>query len=314
MPEARAVVFSAPHRLELRQLELVPPRDEDEVLVAVEWTGISTGTESLLFHGRMPPFPGLAYPLVPGYEAVGRIVEAGPRCDLAVGTSVFVPGSTCFEGVRCLFGGAGSLLRVAASRVVPLPEGLGERGVLLALAATARHALRGGDGVPPDVVVGHGVLGRLIARQAVAAGGSPVVWEKDPSRRHGGVGYRVIAPEDDPRADYARIYDASGDASILDALIRRLAKGGEITLAGFYAERLGLDFPAAFLKEARLRVAAEWSNRDLLDVASLVANGELDLGELVTHRRDAAAAADAYQIAFEEPECLKMIVDWRDSA
>ena len=44
----------------------------------IEWSGISTGTEKLLWSGRMPPFPGMGYPLVPGYESVGRIV-AGRR-------------------------------------------------------------------------------------------------------------------------------------------------------------------------------------------------------------------------------------------
>ena len=47
------------------------------MLVEVDYSGISTGTEKLLFNGRMPAFPGMGYPLVPGYESVGRIVDAG---------------------------------------------------------------------------------------------------------------------------------------------------------------------------------------------------------------------------------------------
>ena len=46
------------------------PRDLE---VAVSFSGISTGTERLLWEGTMPPFPGLSYPLVPGYETVGTI-------------------------------------------------------------------------------------------------------------------------------------------------------------------------------------------------------------------------------------------------
>ena len=48
-----------------------------DVVVRTEWTGVSTGTERLLFDGRMPPFPGLGYPLVPGYETVGVVESAG---------------------------------------------------------------------------------------------------------------------------------------------------------------------------------------------------------------------------------------------
>ena len=66
-----AVVLEEPERLVLSRLPLPEPGEED-VVVDIEWSGISTGTERLLWSGRMPPFPGLGYPLVPGYESVGR--------------------------------------------------------------------------------------------------------------------------------------------------------------------------------------------------------------------------------------------------
>ena len=49
----------------------------DDVVVDIEYSGISTGTERLLWTGRMPAFPGMGYPLVPGYESVGRVVGCG---------------------------------------------------------------------------------------------------------------------------------------------------------------------------------------------------------------------------------------------
>jgi len=52
---------------------------QTDVVVDLAWSGVSAGTERLLWSGDMPPFPGLGYPLVPGYESVGRVVEAGPR-------------------------------------------------------------------------------------------------------------------------------------------------------------------------------------------------------------------------------------------
>ena len=93
----------------------------------------------------MPNFPGMGYPLVPGYETVGRVVEAGPESRVAVGAQVFVPGARCFGAVRGLHGGASSRLVAPGARVVPVSESLGEKAVLLALAATALHALSGSD-------------------------------------------------------------------------------------------------------------------------------------------------------------------------
>ena len=114
---ALAVVFDAPERLSLSQVELVSPGDDD-VVVDVQWSGISTGTERLLWSGRMPPFPGMGYPLVPGYESVGRIRSVGANSGYEPGECVFVPGSRGFKDVRGLFGGAASQLVVPGARAI----------------------------------------------------------------------------------------------------------------------------------------------------------------------------------------------------
>lgn len=309
--DAFAVVLDKPESLSLTRLVLNAPGDAD-VVVDVDWSGISTGTERLLWQGRMPPFPGMGYPLVPGYESVGRIVASGRDNPGRVGDTVFVPGANCFGDVRGLFGGAASRLVVPAARTVPVDPRLGEQGVLLALAATAWHAIAPPVANMPDLIVGHGVLGRLLARLVVGTGGTPpVVWETNPVRADGAQGYPVTHPDDDPRRDYRCICDVSGDSSLLDTLIARLAPGGEIVLAGFYADRLSFAFPPAFMREARIRIAAEFRPRDLEAVRAAIDDGRLTLDGLITHREDAAEAPAAYRTAFGDPACLKMILDWR---
>ncbi len=312
--EALAVVFERPEQLAVRELAMKSPNDED-VVVEVHWSGISTGTERLLWSGRMPAFPGLGYPLVPGYESVGRVAHAGGRSGRRVGEAVFVPGAHCFGEVRGLFGGAAARLVVPGARALPIDADLGERAILLALAATAEHALAAPGARPPELIVGHGVLGRLLARLTLLRGHpAPQVWEQDPRRRAGAEGYAAIDPAEDDRRAYDCIYDASGDAASLDRWIGLLARGGEIVLAGFYVEPLRFAFPPAFAREARLRVAAEWSPRDLTAVKRYVESGQLSLDGLITHRERAGNAASAYRTAFEDPACLKMILDWRATA
>jgi len=304
-----AVVLKSPGQLELSRVGLCAPTAAD-VVVDMQWSGISTGTERLLYTGRMPPFPGMGYPLVPGYESVGRVVEAGTRSERAEGDLVFVPGANCYENARGLFGGAAARVVVAGARTIPISTDLGEQGILLALAATAEHALAGGT--PPQLIVGHGALGRLLARLTVAHGHTaPTVWETNARRAEGAEGYRVCDPADDERRDYASIVDVSGDAGLLDTLIGRLAPGGEIVLAGFYSEALSFAFPPAFMREARLRVAAQWQPSDLTSVSALLADHRLSLDGLITHRHAANDAASAYRIAFDDPDCLKMVLDWR---
>ena len=306
---SNAIIIRQPERVELGALPLNAPGDAD-VLVDVAYSGISTGTERLFWSGRMPEFPGMGYPLVPGYESVGRIVEAGAAQRGRVGEFVFVPGANCFGGVRGLFGASASRLVVPGARALTVDENLGERAALMALAATAIHASAGGA-AQPELIVGHGVLGRLLARLACLAGGVPTVWEHHPARQAGAAGYTVCAPEADARHDYRTIYDASGDPAVLDTLIRRLAPGGEIVLVGFYPKNIDFAFAPAFMREVRLRIAAQWQPADLTAARTLVASGALSLDGLITHRAEATAAATAYETAFTTPDCLKMIFDWR---
>lgn len=312
--QTEAVILTAPRVLDLGTLPLMDPGPGD-LVVEIDVSGISTGTEKLFWTGEMPPFPGMGYPLVPGYEAAGTVVEAAPGTGFRAGDRVFVPGANCYDGAFGLFGGAARRVVTAADRVCRIDPGLGAEGALLALAATARHAMAGRDRTVPDLIVGHGVLGRLLARLTIAAGApAPTVWEVAPDRMAGAEGYAVLTPDQDARRDYRCVYDASGRADLLDQWIGRILRGGEIVLAGFYTRPIQFAFPPAFMKEARLRIAAEWTPDDMVATRALVESGALSLAGLITHTRPASDAPAAYDTAFGDSACLKMILDWKDVA
>jgi bacteriochlorophyllide a dehydrogenase len=309
--DARAVLLEQPERLTLATLVLNDPAPSD-LVVEIAWSGVSAGTEKLLWQGKMPSFPGMGYPLVPGYESVGRVVDAGAEAKGRIGEWVFVPGANCYRDAKGLFGGQASRVVIPSARAVPVPESLGARGILCALAATAHHAIAGHDA--PELIIGHGVVGRLLARLTVAAGAKPpVVWETNAARRDGGEGYAVVDPDSDERRDYRTIYDASGDASLIDGLVSRLGKGGEIVLAGFYSAPISFAFPPAFMREARLRIAAEWTAQDMDGTRALIDCGALSLDGLVTDIAPASDALTAYPRAFADPAVLKMVLDWRQA-
>jgi bacteriochlorophyllide a dehydrogenase len=309
--ETLAVVVEEPERVTLRSLTLTPCQSDD-VVVSIDFSGISMGTEKLMYNGSMPMFPGMGYPLVPGYEAVGTVVDAGAHVTAMIGKTVFVPGSSKFEGARGLFGGQAKTLITGAARVIPLPAELHEKAVLMSLAATAQHAVAGGE--MPDLIIGHGVLGRLLARIALAAGVEPTVWEINDARMSGAEGYRVVRPETDERRDYRSVYDASGDHRVIDQTVMHMARGGEIVLAGFYSDPLSFNFAPAFRRELRIRIATEFQPDDLATSLALVGSGRLSLEGLVTHKVPATEAPTAYGQAFSDPNCLKMVFDWRDIA
>ena len=159
--QARAFWVVAPGSGELRAEPLRAPA-AGEVLVQASYGAISRGTESLVFHGRVPvseyqrmrcphqqgEFPG---PLKYGYSSVG-VVRAGNAALLG-------------KGVFCLFPHQSAYV-VPESAILPLPPGLPpERAVLAANLETAINAVwdaapRLGDRV---TVVGAGVVGCLVA-------------------------------------------------------------------------------------------------------------------------------------------------------
>jgi 2-desacetyl-2-hydroxyethyl bacteriochlorophyllide A dehydrogenase len=174
MSETRASAFwtIAPGRGEIRSAALRAPA-AGEVLVRTLCSGISRGTESLVFSGRVPAsqyqamrcpfqegeFPG---PLKYGYAVVGR-VEAGPAEWL--GQRVF-----CLHPHQDLF-------VVPVDAVIAVPDAVPDaRGVLAANMETAVNGLwdaapRLGDRI---AVVGAGVVGCMIAALAAHLPGTQV--------------------------------------------------------------------------------------------------------------------------------------------
>ena len=322
----RAVVFNSPQEVRLDSLPIAAP-GENDLLVDIDFSGISTGTEKLLWDGTMPSFPGMGYPLVPGYESIGRVIAAGPNQQQRVGERVFVPGATCYGEVKGLFGGASSRITIPAGRVATLESftpdidaSLAAQPTLLALAATAHHMLTVAKLDKPadcdesgQLIVGHGVLGRLLARIMVAKGyAAPNVWERNAARLSGASGYQVLSPADDAKRNYQKIWDVSGDSQIIDQLVGRLAPSGMIILGGFYSQPLNFSFAPAFMREAQIRIAAQWQPADLVAVTELLVSQRLSLAGLITHHTEPSKAADAYRTAFGDTGCLKMILDWRN--
>jgi threonine dehydrogenase-like Zn-dependent dehydrogenase len=132
---ARQFWIRAPGRGEIVQVDLAA-RQAGEVLVRAIYSGISRGTESLVFRGEVPPsqyqvmrapfqegeFPG---PVKYGYASVGEVQEDSASGDL-VGRIVF-----------CLFPHQ-DVYSVPADDVTPVPEGVpAGRAVLAASMESA---------------------------------------------------------------------------------------------------------------------------------------------------------------------------------
>ncbi len=224
---ARALWYTAAGRAELRPAPLEPP-GPGEARLKMLWSGISRGTERLIFSGRVPPseyermrapmqegnFP---FPVKYGYSAVA-LVEAGPGD---------WPGKTVF----CLHPHQ-DFFTAPAARLTALPPGLpARRATLAANMETALNALWDSAAGPGDriVIVGAGLVGLLVAYLAARMPGADVtVVDIDPARQAiaevFGAGFATPAQFSAGRREDADIvFHASATA---DGLALALSAGG----------------------------------------------------------------------------------------
>ena len=244
---ARAVWYAGKGLVELRAAPLAAPQP-GEALVRTLFSGISRGTERLVFGGavgqsewermRGPNQEGaFPFPVKYGYCATG-VVEAGPT--ELVGKTVF-----CLHPHQDYF-------KVAAATLVPVPDGVpARRATLIANMETALNALWDAGAGPGDrvVVVGAGVVGLLVASLAARLPGAAVTAvDVDPARRPIaetlGAGFALpdAAPQD---ADI--VFHASATAAGLSTAIKCAGFEATIVEMSWYGDKpVQIDLGGAF--------------------------------------------------------------------
>ena len=313
--QTQAVVIPEPGKVQLQDVALNDP-GPDDVIIKTAYTSISAGTERMLLAGQMP-HPMLALPVVPGYETVGRVVEVGTNVDATMKDRwVYVGGALCYDGVNAAWGGQSATLFTAANRVVPLDGVDPKQGVLLALSATALHGVDvlGEAAQERVLVIGQGPVGQLAARIAKSRGAWVAVADRSASRLAHAVADVVVNVDETPLAEavtepVTAVIDATGSMPALASSLSLLADKGTILLLGYY-QTLDLPYMPLFLKEAKLLTAKEWAPGDLQRCRAAIADGNLVVDALLTHDLAISDVAHAYDVAMNDSECLKVVLDW----
>jgi len=318
--EAKAIVMPAAGQIEIRRVAL-KPLGPDDVLIRTALTSISAGTERMLFKGIMP-HPMLQFPVVPGYETVGIVVETGANAREWLGKRVYVGGNYGFVGVNPAFGGQSALIVAPASHLTDVHSLSDEQAVLLALAATALHGVeiagcRLGEKsctTRQILILGQGIVGQLAARFAKACGATVHVTDKAAARLRYAVADAILPADPPPPGPpspgaYDVLIDATGKMDAIAPRLMSVKQGGRVVLLGYY-ERIDLPYMPAFLRELTFAVSKEWAPGDLARARDAIASGMVDVSNLITHRLPADEAPRAFEMAFNDPECLKMVLVW----
>jgi threonine dehydrogenase-like Zn-dependent dehydrogenase len=244
---ARAFWVAEPGRGEIRD-ETLPAAAPDDIVVRTRFSGVSRGTESLVFRGHVPetewsrmraPFQAGDFPapIKYGYCNVG-VVERGPKSMLGREVFVLYPHQTRYV--------------VPAAAAHLLPEGVPPGRAVL--AANLETAINGLWDARPHVgdritVIGAGTVGCLVAWLASRVAGCTVqLVDVNPSRAEvaRALGVPFVEPSQ-AAADADLVIHASGSPDGLALALRVAGDEATVVEMSWYGDRtVPLELGAAF--------------------------------------------------------------------
>jgi 3-hydroxyethyl bacteriochlorophyllide a dehydrogenase len=315
--KTQAILFTGCDQVELGDVT-VPEPGPGEVLIRTEFSAVSPGTELRCLAGRQPGMG--AWPVLPGYQATGRVVRAGVDAKVGEGTAVYFSGTQRLGGAGRLWGGHIAHAVVAAGDVFPLAPGASlADSALNKLAAIAHHGVRLASPARGEtvLVIGLGPIGLLAARLHALAGARVFAMDVASDRvlraRESGLDAHVI--QESAAATLARlapggvdiVVDTTGVPAVLTDAVTALrpVPWGEpaverarprLVVQGSYPENAMPAFPyyPLFEREAVMLTPRDCESADLVATLALISSGQLKVHDLYGGARVASSAPEVY--------------------
>ena len=327
---ARAIIFPEPGRAVLDEVALPEPGAQD-VLIDVEYSTISVGTERWCLKGMMsiPEQPPMAFPHAPGYQAAGVVRETGKAVTgVKPGDRVFSRNCRAAPGWKGSWWGGHIAAHVAdQSTVLRLPDAVGTReGSALLLAQVGYNGamkprIASGD---VAVVIGDGLVGQYAA-QVLRARGVRVIMS-GLSRHRLEIARRFSADEvfDATTGDFAAYIrerypsgvavavETASSARTVRQAAEMLRPGGDLVMNGFYPPPENcIDWHWLRGKELTVHCPNSRNRERLERTLDLIANGSMRVDELVTHELPVEEAPRAYGMLLDGADFLGIVFRWR---
>lgn len=326
---APALVVTDIGKVETRELP-IPVREAGEVKIEALYSLLSPGTEMSIALGHR--MENAKFPYVPGYQGVGRIVEADKGSAFGEGDIVLYLGGRTLEPVSAVWGAHQQIIVCGTESLIPVPKGLDAAEAALApLFAVGMHGVNLAQVAPSDVVVilGHGLIGAGAAQAARARGAMVIVSEPDAARRKLAAEYAahlVVDPKNESLADAVRsvlpegargvdvVMESSGVAALIEPGMELCRFGARYVLQGWYSGDISFCYMAAHRRQLTLHCPTGWGPAGTKEGALRLASaGIFKAAPYLSHRMPAAKAAEGYQLAMgpERSSILGMVFDWK---
>jgi L-iditol 2-dehydrogenase len=318
----KALVFQGPRDAAVLDRE-TPAIGPDDVLVRSRAVGICH-SDFELFEGRY--IIPVSYPVVPGHEWAGEVVEVGRAVsgvrvgDAVVGECVVGPGGRDHFGFS-IDGADAELFRARGEWLHVLPEGMSyETGALVEPFSVAYHAVVAAGRVDPSdvvAVIGGGPIGLLCVMAAEACGARVVLVEPQEHRRA-----RAAFALDPGASDFseavAEVTGGRGFDVVIEAAGAPAAMASALVLAGHSARVVFVGIAIGSSVEADLGLIQSKALRlqGIIGSAGLwpatirfLASGVVDPTAIVTARFPLASALEALDAARDTAANVKVHIN-----
>lgn len=300
----RAAVVDQPGSIRVADVPDPKPGNH-QLLIKVGACGIC-GTDVHIADGHFPPTP---YPIVPGHEFAGEVVEIGPEApgDWRVGDRVAVdPSLFCGYCTPCrsghgnlcanwgatgdtVDGAFAEYVAVPAANCYRMPDSMTwQQGALVEPVSCAVHGVRQ-IGVEPGerfLVMGAGTMG-LLMQQLLQRGGAQVsVVDRNASRlpraeQLGAAAVATDAGELDQRFDAA--VDCTGAAPAIEAAFDSLRRGGRLLIFGVAPAEARVSLSPFRIYNDEIKIVGSMAVLHSFGAAlDLVASGAIDTEAIIT--------------------------------
>ncbi|MEI6386680.1 MAG: alcohol dehydrogenase catalytic domain-containing protein [Spirochaetota bacterium] len=310
----KAAVLLAPEKIEIQEVP-TPAIKPGEVLVKLKNCGICT-LEQRLYAGAMKIF----YPIIPGHEAAGEVVEVGAdvlsgitpgtrvamdlvvRCDecyfCRTGQSNLC--ANRFKNNKKVLGGFGEYMAVSASQVYPIPASLSYAEAAFAepLSCCIRSLKKVGLKLAEDLlIIGAGPMGQMHLQIAQLMGARVFVSDPDKARLAMAKKLGAFLTIDPSSEDLVKILKEHTDGRGVDAcVITSMApvalttafevvnKGGRVNIYTSYTDKPPLPIDANTLHRNEVTVTGTEgrTESDFLAAVRLLSFGKVDVKPLIS--------------------------------
>lgn len=336
-----AAYYSKKEDVDLVELE-IPKLKKGEALVKVKYTGIC-GSDLHVYHGAHPT---AKFPVVPGHEFVGELVELADdtATNIMLGELVVAqPFSSCgvceacitgndnvcqnvrLLGIHCN-GSFAEYVTVQAKKMYGIPQGIDLKlAALVEPLAVAVHDVRRSELKVGQtaVIIGGGPIGLFIATVAELAGAKVYISEVNDFRLNFAkeMGYETLNPMDedfDKQVAQATkgkgfdvVFEVSGSKSGIESMTRLAKISGTVMIVGMTGDKYPVDTMAIFLKQIKLMGVRIHSQEAFAAAVDILINGKLNeqLNSLITRTYKLKDIKNAYEFIHTNTDYFKILLE-----